>query len=456
MGETMKKPVLQSARDLTTGALAPQIIRFSLPLIFSNLLQILFNMADVAVVGRFAGSFALGAVGSTTTLVTLFTGFLLGMADGINVLTATFFGARDKRALDESIHSAAVIQMILGMLMLVAGSVLARPILALMNTKPELIDGAVLYLRIYFLGMPAAALFNLGNAVFSAVGNTRLPLMYLSLAGVVNVVLNLFFVIVCRMDVAGVALASAISQYLSAALVIRALLRSKEDYGLHLSRLRLVGRRCRAILSLGLPAGLQYGIFTIANLFVQVGVNTFDAVTVAGNSAASNSDSLVYTAMAAFYTACSSFIGQNYGAGKKDRVRHAFFLCMGFAAGIAVIMGGGLLAMSRPFLSLFSGDAAVVEAGVLRMQVMCLSYGISPFMDCPISASRGLGKTLGSTAIVITGSCIFRIAWIYTVFAWVGTPTSLYLLYPCSWVITAAAELWYFRRVYREAAAHMA
>lgn len=452
----MKKPVLQSARDLTTGAMAPQIVRFSLPLIFSNTLQILFNMADVAVVGQFAGSLALGAVGSTATLVTLFTGFLLGMADGVNVLTATFFGARDKRALDETIHSAAVILLMIGGLVLAAGSLLARPILTLMNTKPELIDGAVLYLRIYFLGMPAAALFNLGNAMFSAVGNTRLPLMYLSLAGVVNVVLNLFFVIVCHMDVAGVALSSAISQYLSAGLVIRALLRSGEDYGLRLNRLRLTRSRCRTILSLGLPAGLQYAIFTIANLFVQVGVNSFDAVTVAGNSAASNGDSLVYTAMAAFYTACGSFIGQNYGAGKKERVRRAFFLCMGFAVGVGAVMGAGLLTMGRPFLSLFSGDAAVVEAGMLRMQVMCLSYWISPFMDCPIAASRGLGKSVGSTVIVITGSCIFRILWIYTVFAWVGTAPSLYLLYPCSWFITAVAELLYFRRVYREASVHMA
>ena len=452
----MKKPVLQSARDLTTGALAPQIVRFSLPLIFSNLLQVMFNMADVAVVGRFAGPLALGAVGSTSTLVVLFTGLLLGMADAVNVQTATFFGARDKRALDETIHTAAVVLLLVGILLLTAGSLLARPILTLMNTKPELIEGAMLYLRIYFLGMPAAALFNLGNAVLSAVGNTRLPLMYLSAAGVVNVLLNLVFVIVLYMDVAGVALASTISQYLSAGLVIRALLRSGEEYGLHLNRLRLIRSRCRAILGLGLPASLQYSIFTVANMFVQSGINTFDAVMVAGNSAATNADSLINTAVSAFYTACGSFIGQNYGAGKKERVRQTFLLCAGFACCAAVIVGGGLLAMGRPFLSLFTGDAAVVEAGLLRMQVICPSYIIAPFMDCPIAASRGLGKSLGSTIIVITGSCIFRILWIYTVFAWVGTPTSLYLLYPCSWTITAVAEMLYFRSVYRNAAVHMA
>ena len=452
----MKKQEVRQVQDLTEGALSPRIIRFSLPLIFSNLLQVMFNMADVAVVGRFAGSLALGSVGSTSTLVTLFTGLLIGMADGINVLTATCFGARDKRALDETVHSAAIISLTLGCVIMVAGFLLGRPILTLMNTKPELMDGAVMYLRIYFLGMPAAGLFNFGNAVFSAVGDTRRPLMYLSVAGVVNVVLNLFFVIVCHMDVAGVALASAISQYVSAALVLRALLRCEDDFALRLNHLRIVGGRGRAILGLGLPAGLQYAIFAIANLFIQVGVNSFDAVTVAGNSAAANADALSFNVMAAFYTACGSFVGQNYGAGKKDRVRGSFLRCMLFACGAGMALGLGLLVMGRPFLGLFTADGAVVEAGMLRLKIMCLSYGISAFMDCPIAASRGLGKSFGSMVIVIMGSCVFRILWVYTIFAWIGTFSSLYLLYPFSWAITAAAELWYFRRAYRDAAAHMA
>lgn len=452
----MKKPVLRRSQDLTVGALTPRIILFSLPLIFSNLLQVMFNMADVAVVGRFAGPLALGAVGSTTTLVTLFTGLLIGMADGMNVLTATCFGARDKRALEETVHSAAVIALVLGCGLLALGGLLARPILTLLNTKPELMDGAVLYLRIYFLGMPAAALFNFGNAVLSAVGDTRRPLAYLSLAGVINVVLNVFFVVACHMDVAGVAWASAISQYVSAALVIRALLRSDDDYALRPSRLRLTPGRCRAILGLGFSAGLQYSIFSIANLFIQSGINSFDAVTVAGNAAAVNADSLIGNTIAAFYTACGSFIGQNYGAGKKERVWKSFLCCTLLACTVGLTMGAGLLALGRPFLGLFTADSAVVEAGMMRMRIMCLSFGIAPFMDCPIAASRGLGKSFGSTVIVILGSCVFRIVWIYTVFAWVGTFPSLCMLYPFSWTITAVAETWYFRRVYRAATVNMA
>ena len=448
----MKK---EGARDLTEGALSPQIILFTLPLIFSNLLQVMFNMVDVAVVGRFAGAMALGAVGSSTTLITLFTSLLIGMADGINVRTATAFGAKDKRAQEEIIHSAAVISLLMGCAIMVLGWALARPVLTLMNTKTELIDGAVLYMRIYFLGMPAAALFNFGNAVFSAVGNTRRPLAYLSTAGVVNVVLNLVFVIVFHMDVASVAAASAISQYVSAGLVLRALLGTEADYGLHLAQLRLVRTRSIAILGLGLPAGLQYAIFSIANIFIQVGVNTFDAVTVAGAAAAANADSLVFNVMAAFCTTAASFVGQNYGAGRKARVRSSHILSMVFGSAAGALLGVCILVFGRPFLSLFTADAAVMDAGMLRLQVMCLSYGIAPFMDCSIAASRGLGKSFGPMVIVMLGSCAFRILWVYTIFAWVGTCTSLFMLYPFSWTITAIAELWYFRKAYREAVVNL-
>ena len=432
-------------RDLTQGPLAKQILLFSLPLIASNLLQVLFNMSDVAVVGRFAGPLALGAVGSTTTLVTLFTGFLIGMSNGVNVLTALHFGAKSRRELSDTIHSAVLICLGTGLILMVVGVGFARSILELLNTKEELIDGAALYLRIYFLGMPALGLYNFGNAVFSAVGDTRRPLRYLSLAGVVNIVLNLFFVIVCGMDVAGVATASVIAQYLSAGLVVTALFSSHDEmYGLHFMRLRLHRSRSRAILSIGLPAGMQYGIFALANLFIQMGVNSFDATMVAGNSAAANEDALIYDVMAAFYTACGSFIGQNYGARQKDRVRRSYLISMAYSFGIGTIMGLAILSVGPSFLSLFTEDPAVVDAGMKRLTIMSLSYGTSAFMDCTIAASRGLGRSLVPTIIVILGSCVFRIAWIYTVFAYFQTVPSLYLLYIFSWVITAVAEIAYF------------
>ena len=444
-----------TTKTLTEGPLAKQILLVSLPLALSNLLQVLFNMSDVAVVGRFAGSTALGAVGSTSILVTLFTGFLIGLSNGINVLVARFYGARHTADVQKTVHSAAIVSLIAGVALLFIGLLGSPAMLRLLNTKDDLLPGAILYLRVYFLGMPALALYNFGNAVFSSIGDTKKPLIYLSLAGALNIVLNLFFVIVCNMDVAGVAVASIISQYFSAILVTAALLRSRESYCLRFSQLRFHKTRTKAILSIGIPSGLQNAIFALANLFIQRGVNTFSATMVAGNSAATNADALVYDVMQAFYTACGSFIGQNYGAGKKDRIRRTFLISTAYAFGAGLLLGLGLLLFGRPFLSLFTTDPQVMDAGMYRLTVMSVSYCVSAFMDGAIAASRGLGKSAVPMVIVILGSCVFRIIWVYTVFAWFGTITSLYLLYVFSWTITAAAEIIYFIRIYRQATADL-
>lgn len=435
---------------MTEGSLAKKILLFSLPLMLSNLLQILFTMADVAVVGRYAGSLALGAVGSTTTLVMLFTGFLIGFSTGINVLVARFCGARDLRSTQETVHTAALLCLCVGLTVMGIGQLLIRPLLSLLNTKEDLMEGAVLYLRIYFSGIPALALFNFGNAVFSAVGNTKKPLLFLSLSGAFNVVLNLIFVVGFHMSVAGVALASIISQYLSALLILVSLFREKGSHGLRLSSLRLHGDKAIKILSLGIPAGCQNAIFHIANLFIQAAVNSFDTVMVAGNAAAANADGLVYDIMAAFYTACSSFMSQNYGAGKKERILKSYFISLAYAFSAGALIGLLLLTFGRPFLSLFATDAAVIEAGMARLTVMGLSYGVSAFMDASIAASRGIGKSLWPTVIVIMGSCVFRIIWVYTVFAHFHTIESLYLLYVFSWSITAIFEILYFSHSYRK------
>lgn len=439
----------QKQKDLTNGPLGKQIFFFSLPLMASNVLQVLFNMADIAVVGQFAGSMALGAVGSTSTLVTLFIGFLIGISGGVNVLVALHFGARREKDVKETVHSAAVISFFAGMIILFAGLLFSREILELLHTKTELIEDASLYLRIYFLGMPALAIYNFGNAVFSAAGDTKRPLLYLSMGGVINVALNLFFVIICRMDVAGVAAASVISQYFSAFCILFALFRSKEVYALHVSELRIARDKAKAILRIGIPSGCQYAIFQIANLFIQAGVNTFDATMVAGNSAAANADGLVYDVMAAFYTACSSFMGQNYGARKKERILKSYFTCLAYSFGVGLLLGLLLVFFGSSFLALFTKETAVMEAGMIRLTVMGFSYAFSAFMDCTTAALRAFGKSIGPMVIVIMGSCIFRVIWVYTVFSYFGTITSLYLVYIFSWGITAAAEIVYFVRVYR-------
>ena len=436
---------------MSQGNLPMRILLFSLPLMASNLLQVLFNMADIAVVGRYAGSLSLAAVGSTATAVTLYTGVLIGIGGGVNALIARYYGAQNHTQLRRTVHSSAIICLLCGLIMLLFGLFGSRPLLALLGTKKELMDKATLYMQIYFCGMPALALFNFGNAVYSAIGNTRKPLFYLLLSGVMNVALNLFFVIVMRLDVAGVAIASIIAQYISAVLIVRALLKEDSAYSLCVSELRLHGKNCREILSLGIPSGLQNGIFYVANMFIQAGVNRFDTIMVAGNSAAANADGLVYDAMAAFYTACSSFIGMNYGAGKRDRVRRSYLICLGYSFFIGGALGLGLVWLGPKFLSLFTGDAAVIEAGMHRLTIMGFSYAVSAFMDNAIAGCRGLGKSLVPMVIVISGSCIFRILWVLTVFEFFGTITSLYLVYIFSWTITAIFENWYFIRCYKRA-----
>ncbi len=436
--------------DLCTGSLWKKIFMFSVPLMFTNILQVVFNMSDLAVVGNFVGPIALGAVGSTSILVTLFTGILIGLAGGINAVTALFIGSGNKTELKQTVHTAALISLAAGVLITVLGIAFSRPILTLMHTKDELINDAVLYLRIYLLGMPALGLYNFGNAVLSASGDTKRPLYYLSFAGVLNVLLNLFFVIVCKMGVAGVAVASILSQYLSAVLILRVLFKSSAAFGLQLKELRITPDKAGRILKIGIPSAFQYALFAIANLFVQTGVNSFDHVMVEGNSAAANADPLVYDMMAAFYTACSSFIAQNYGAKKSDRILKSYLICLLYSFVVGLVLGVGLYLLRYPFLSLFTSDTTVVDAGIRRLSIMALSYSVSAFMDCTIAASRGVGKSIVPTIVVIMGSCVFRIVWIYTIFAHFRTIQSLYLLYVFSWMITAIAEIIYFVIVYRK------
>ena len=437
--------------DLTTGLLWKKMLVFSVPLMFSNILQVLFNMSDVAVVGKFSGPLALGAVGSTSLLVTLFTGILLGIASGVNALTALYIGSKHERNIRQTVHTSAVVCLVTGLLIMGFGIVFARTVLTMMKTKAELMKGAVLYLHIYLLGSPALAMYNFGNAVLSAAGDTKRPLYCLTFSGILNVILNLIFVIGCRLDVAGVALASVTSQYVSAILVVGMLIRSKASFAFHPNEVRkeFNADKLRRVLQLGVPAAFQNTIFSVANLFVQASVNSFDHVMVEGNSAAANADPLVYDMMAAFYTAGTSFIAQNRGAGKRDRMMKSYVFSIIYSFTLALALGVGLYVMRYAFLGLFTSDREVMEAGIHRLSVMALSYAVSAFMDATIAASRGLGKTVVPTVVVILGSCVFRLVWIYTVFASIHTIRSLYLLYPVSWSITAVAEITYFIWIFK-------
>ena len=367
-----------------------------------------------------------------------------------NLLVARFYGARHPKDVEKTVHSAAIISAVAGVALLLIGLLGSPAMLRLLNTKEDLLPGAILYLRVYFLGMPALALYNFGNAVFSSIGDTKKPLMYLSIAGALNIALNLFFVIVCDLSVVGVALASAISQCVSAFLILRALTRVQDCYELDTHKLHLDPDLTRSILGLGLPAGFQNAVFAIANLFIQAGVNSFDSLMVKGNSAAANADGLIYDCMAAFYMACASFMSQNYGAGRPDRVKKSYFIALAYSFGVGLVLGGSLFIFGRQFLGIFTNVEEVAQAEMIRLRIMGCSYAFSAFMDCTIAANRGLGKSFVPTVIVIMGSCVFRIIWVYTVFAYFHTIESLYLLYIVSWAITAAAEMICLRRVYRE------
>lgn len=437
---------------MTQGSLVRNIFIFALPLMLSNVLQVLFNMSDVAVVGKFSSDpNALGAVGSTSTYVALFTGLLIGFGTGVNAIVAQRIGAADEDGISRACHTSLIISLVFGLIVSAVAMAIARPVLVMMGTKPQFLDGALRYIYIYFTGSTGAALYNFGNGVFSADGDTRKPLIFLTAAGITNILLNLLFVIVCGMSVEGVALASTISQWLSCGLILVALVRTSRPYKLHVSRIRLDKKLAGRILMLGIPAGIQNAIFQIANLFIQAGVNTFDGYVVEGNTAAVNADNIVFELMAAFYTACTSFIGQNYGAGKRERILKSYLVALAYSFVFGLVLGLALLSCGDLFLSVFTDSAMVIEAGKQRLQVMCLSYAISAFMDCTIAAARGLNKTVIPTVMVILGSCVFRIFWVYVIFPLQGTTTLLYLLYPVSWVITAVAEVAYFVVAYRKA-----
>ena len=436
--------------QITNGSLYKNILIFSIPLAVSNLLQVLFNMSDIAVVGQFAGSIALGSVGSCTTLVSLFTGLLIGMGGGINAIAARYMGADDNDNIKRTVHTAFILSLIYGIAVMIFGLFSVEGILGLLGTKEELMDGAVLYMKVYLLGTPALALYNFGNGVLSASGDSKRSLYYLLTAGILNIILNLFFVIVCNLSVLGVALASAISQYVSAGLVMIHMFHSDKCYSISLADMKINTHIFKNIFVLGISSGLQNAIFAVANLFIQSAVNTFDTVMVEGNSAAANADSLIYDIMNAFYIACTTFMAQNYGALKRSRIIKSYKICLLYSFSIAFVLGLILKFFGTQFLMLFTRESSVIECGLKRLNIMAFSYCFSAFMDCTIAASRGLGKTAIPTLIVIFGSCVFRIIWIYTVFAYFHTIPSLYLLYIFSWGITATLEIICFRHYYKK------
>jgi putative MATE family efflux protein len=436
--------------DMCNGPFLGKILVFYIPLMLSGVLQLLFNAADIVVVGRFAGNEALAAVGSTSSLINLLVNLFIGLSVGANVLVARFYGAGQKSELSEMVHTAILTAVISGCVLVAAGIALARPALTWMGTPEDVINHSVLYMRIYFIGMPFTMTYNFGAAVLRAVGDTKRPLYYLSGAGVVNVVLNLIFVIVFSMGVAGVALATVVAQGISAVLVIRCLFRSDGDYKLELNKMRISKDKLMKMLQIGLPAGLQNSLFSISNVLIQSSVNSFGSIAMAGNTAASNLEGFVYTAMNALSQTIISFTGQNYGARKYKHIGKILLLCQGLVIAVGLVLGNAAYLGGTALLRLYSTDAEVIRYGMLRMSIICTTYCLCGMMDVMVGVLRGMGYSVMPMLVSLTGACLFRIVWIYTVFQSFRTLRCLYVSYPISWTLTFIAHVLCFCVVYHK------
>lgn len=426
---------------MCNGSIADKILLFALPLMASSLLQLLFNAADVVVVGKFAGKEALAAVGSNTALINLLINLFVGLSVGTNVVVARDLGAGRHDNVSRSVHTSMTLALISGVVMTVFGTVMVRQLLEWMSSPTDVIDLATVYLRIYFFGMPALLTYNFGAAILRAQGDTRRPLYFLFLSGVVNVVLNLFFVIVLHMDVAGVALATIISQYISAALVVWCLVREEGALRLELNKLGLQWSVIRRILQVGLPAGCQGVVFSLSNVVIQSAINSFGSTVVAGSSASANLEGFVYTAMNAFSQAAVTFTSQNMGARKYQNLNRVVLNCLLCAIVTGVVLGGGAVLAGTQLLHFYSSDAAVIAAGYERLRVICGTYLLCGIMDTLASSLRGLGYSVLPMVVSLVGSCLLRLVWIATIFQLNRTPFMLYISYPISWVLTAAVHL---------------
>ena len=427
--------------DMTQGRLLTQVLVFALPIMLSGILQLLFNAADTIVVGRFAGNEALAAVGSVGSLNNMIISLFIGLSVGANVLVARYTGSRNDRAVSDTVHTSVLLSLAGGVLLMIIGVALARPLLELMGSPEDVIDLAVLYVRIIFLGMPVQMLYNFCAAILRAVGDTQRPLYYLTIAGVVNVLLNLVFVILFHLSVAGVALATIISQAISALLVTRALLHMEGPTRLHLRRLRIHPGKLREIIRIGLPAGIQSSVFSLSNVVIQSSVNSFGSVVIAGNAASSNVGNFVYQAMNTFQQAITCFAGQNIGARKPRRIVSAMKVCMFWAVSFGLVLGMLSCVFGTQLLSLFSADPAVIAAGMERQIIVCAPYFLCGMMDVMTGALRGIGYSLLPMIVSILGACAFRLFWVFTVFAAYPTLPCLMLSYPVSWLLTFSVLL---------------
>lgn len=448
--------------DMTEGTLLPKILAFAMPVLISNVLQCLYNAADIIVVGRFSSDLALAAVGATTSVINLVINLFIAISAGVSVTVATAIGARNRDRTQRLVHSAVLLALLFGSVVTVASMFLTRPLLEIMDTPADIIDMSTAYMRIFLGGSIFNLVYNFGAAILRAAGDSRRPLYYLTIAGVSNVLLNLFFVIVLDMAAAGVALATTIAQAISAILVTVRLFRHEGDCRLSVKKLRFYGRETLDILRMGLPGSVQSLVFSLSNTMIQASVNSFqNSLLVAGNSAALNIEGFIYNAMNAMYTTAVTAVGQNVGAGKYDRIGRVMRYCVATVVVIGLAFGVAMYAFAEPLLGVYlpkSPDA--VQYGVIRLSVISFTYFLCGIMDTLVGCQRGMGSTLTPMIASVCGVCGIRMVWVMTVFAYFHTLESLYFSYPATWIFTAVMQFVLYvivkRRLVRRANAYEA
>ena len=436
--------------DMTNGTIMDKLIAFSLPLMLSGILQLLFNAVDIIVVGRFSGSKPLAAVGSTSALISTFTNFFIGISLGTNVLAARFFASRKMKEMSETVHTSILFAAISGVVMMVVGIAFSRLVLEWMGTPDDVIDMAALYLKIYFIGVPFFMLYNYGAAVLRAVGDTKRPLIFLIIAGAVNAVLNLILVIVFHLDVEGVAIATVISQLISCILVLRCLCNADAGYQLHFSKLSIKGVYLKQIFQVGVPAGIQSTVINFSNVLLQSSVNSFGSIAMAGYTSANNLLGFLYASINSVTQACMSFTSQNYGVGKTKRMDRVLLDCVILSVIIASVMGGAFYGFGPQILSVYNNEPEVIKSGMEILSYTTLTYFLCGIMDLIPGALRGMGRSTVPMILSIIGTVGTRIFWIYVVFPQYRALDVLFISYPVSWGLTIVMQVCCFIFVRRK------
>lgn len=440
-------------RDMLSGPLFANIVMYTIPIILTSVLQLLFNAADLVVVGQFCGSISVAAVGATGSLTNLLVNFFIGLSVGAGVSVAHGLGSREEEAVSNTIHTAIPVALVSGVILTVVGIVFCEDFLRMMGTPDNVLPLSAVYMKIYFAGITFSMIYNYSAAILRAAGDTKSPLIFLSIAGAVNVVLNVVFVRAFNMNVAGVALATTISQGISAALVVIALMKRMDACRLEIGKLRFHKPQLLKMLRIGLPAGIQSSLFAISNVLIQSSINSFGDVLMSGNAAAVNIEGFIYVSENAFHQTAVNFIGQNVGAGQYKRIKKILGICLGCVCVVSVALSALAYCFGPDLLSIYITDSRqAIEYGMVRLLCVGLPYFLCGVMDVTTGALRGMGASFVSMLISILGVCGIRILWIYSIFQMYHTPQSLYISYPVSWTVTFLFQLAAFVIVYRKQA----